>query len=211
MRRLQNALVLTPIALNQPMLSHFGLRSLAAGVGVSCAAISGLLCLAHPHASHAQTAIPVPITIQQQGDTRVATMTLPITPKRAWAVLTDYVATGEAMPDITKVQVLKRSGSSLQLRQTYQAPYTFGLAISAELAVEEEPERAIRFRLLRGDLIRSLHGHWILTPVQGGTRLSHTITLKPELPTVLQQAFRQLTQSSLRQSMLLLQQRMLKP
>ena len=138
-------------------------------------------------------------------------MTLPVTPERAWAVLTNYVATGEAMPDITKVEILSRSGSSLRLRQTYQAPYTFGLAITADLAVEEDPLRSIRFRMLRGDLIRNLHGHWRLTPVREGTEIENTITLVPELPSILNAGFRQLTQPSLRQSMLLLQQRMLKP
>lgn len=178
------------------------------GLGVIGAGIPGTLSLAL--ASHAQTTKAFPIAIQQQGDTRTATMTLPVTPQQAWAVLTSYVSTGEAMPDITKVQVLSRSGSSLRLRQTYQAPYTFGLAISADLAVEEDPQHAIRFRMLRGDQIRSLHGHWTLTPVQEGTKLQHKITLVPELPSILQAGFRQLSRPSLQQSMLLLQQRMLR-
>lgn len=181
------------------------------GLGVSAAVIPGFLTLAQPLASHAQTKTAFPIAIQQQGNTRTATMTLPVPPERAWAVLTNYVATGEAMPDITKVQVLSRSGSSLRLRQTYQAPYTFGLAITADLSVEEVPKRVIRFRMLRGDQIRRLDGQWTLTPVQMGTKLQHTITLVPELPSVLQAGFRQLTQPSLQQSMRLLQLRMLRP
>lgn len=181
------------------------------GLGVIAAVIPGRLTLAQPLASHPPTTKAFPIAIQQENDTRTATMTLPVPPERAWAVLTNYVATGEAMPDITTVQVLSRSGSSLRLRQTYQAPYTFGLAITADLAVEEVPKRTIRFRMLRGDQIRSLHGHWSLTPVQEGTKLQHTITLVPELPSILQAGFRQLTRPSLQQSMLLLQQRMLRP
>ncbi len=180
-------------------------------LGVIAAVIPFSLTLTQPLPGHAQTKKAFPIAIKQQSDTRIATMTLPVTPERAWAVLTNYVATGEAMPDITKVEVLSRSGSSLRIRQTYQAPYTFGLAISADLAVEEVPKRAIRFRMLRGDQIRSLYGHWTLTPVQEGTKLQHTITLVPELPSILQTGFRQLTRPSLQQSMLVLQQRMLRP
>lgn len=187
------------------------LQSFAVGLGVFGAVITGSLNVALPMADQTPATNAFPIAIHEQGDTRTATMTLPVTPERAWAVLTNYVATGEAMPDITKVEILSRSGSSLRLRQTYQAPYTFGLAITADLAVEEDPLRSIRFRMLRGDLIRNLHGHWRLTPVREGTEIENTITLVPELPSILNAGFRQLTQPNLRQSMLLLQQRMLNP
>ena len=140
--------------------------------------------------------------VEQQGNTRTASMTVPVPPQRAWEVLTDYVATGEAMPDISNVQMISRQGNNLKLRQTYQAPYTFGLTISAVLAVTETPKTAIHFRLLKGDLISSLSGNWTLTPTQSGTRLRHTITLVPELPGLMQPLFAQMTRTSLRESML---------
>ena len=128
-------------------------------------------------------------------------MTLPVSQARAWTVLTNYVATGEAMPDISKVQLLSRQGNLIRMRQTYQAPYTFGLKISATLAVKESPQTAINFQMLQGDRIRKLNGSWTITPATNGTRIKHTITLVPELPGMLQPVFAELTRNSLRESM----------
>tara|TARA_B100001964_G_scaffold69381_1_gene78680 strand:- start:855 stop:1424 length:570 start_codon:yes stop_codon:yes gene_type:complete len=153
----------------------------------------------------------VNLEVDQQGNTRTASMTVPVPPQRAWEVLTDYVTTGEAMPDISNVQLLSRQGNNVRLRQTYQAPYTFGLTISAVLGVAETPKTAIHFRLLKGDLISALSGSWTLTPTQTGTRLHHTITLVPELPDLMQPLFAQLTRTSLRESMLRLSALMEKP
>ena len=160
-------------------------------------------------AAQAQTKLNV--QVEQQGNTRTASMTVPVPPQRAWEVLTDYVATGEAMPDISKVQLLSRQGNSLRLRQSYQAPYTFGLTISADLAVTATPKTVIRFLLLKGDLISALSGNWTLTPTQTGTHLQHTITLVPELPGLMQPLFAQLTLTSFRESMLRLSALMEKP
>ena len=104
------------------------------------------------------------------------------------------------MPDIGKVQLLSRNGNVIRMR-TYQAPYTFGLTISATLAVQETPATSIRFDMVEGDLIRELNGSWTITPTPTGTHLRHTITLVPELPGVLQPVFAELTRTSLRESM----------
>ena len=160
-------------------------------------------------AAQAQTKLNV--QVEQQGNTRTASMTVPVPPQRAWEVLTDYVATGEAMPDISSVQRISRQGNNVKLRQTYQAPYTFGLTISAVIAVTETPKAAIQFRLLKGDLISSLSGNWTITPTKTGTHLQHPITLVPELPGLMQPLFSQLTLTSFRESMLQLSALMEKP
>ena len=105
------------------------------------------------------------------------------------------------MPDISKVQLLSRQGNVIRLHQTYKAPYTFGLTISATLSVRETPKTSIRFDMVEGDLIRQLNGSWTITPTSMGTRLLHTITLVPELPPMLQPIFAELTRTSLRESM----------
>ncbi len=128
-------------------------------------------------------------------------MTVPVPPQRAWTVLTNYVATGEAMPDISEVRLLSRQGNLVRVRQIYQAPYTFGLTISATLAVKENPKTAIRFHMLEGDRIRKLNGSWMITPDKNGTRIKYTISLVPELPGMLQPVFADLTRSSLHESM----------
>ena len=105
------------------------------------------------------------------------------------------------MPDISKVQLLNRQGNVIRMRQTYQAPYTFGLTISATLSIKETPKTSIRFQMVEGDLIRKLNGSWTITPTPRGTHLRHTITLVPELHAMLQPIFAELTITSLRQSM----------
>ena len=160
----------------------------------------GILLIHLPAAQAEETAAPT-IQIQQAGNTRTADMTLPVSPDHAWTVLTNYVATGEAMPDISKVRLLSRQGNVILIRQTYKASYTFGLTISATLAVQETPATSIRFDMVEGDLIRELNGSWTITPTPTGTHLRHTITLVPELPGVLQPIFAELTRTSLHESM----------
>ncbi|KZR90607.1 Polyketide cyclase / dehydrase and lipid transport [Synechococcus sp. MIT S9508] len=157
--------------------------------------------MTHLPATPSDGAEPTTIQIQQSGNTRTAEMTLPVSQAHAWNVLTNYVATGEAMPDVSKVQLLSRQGNLIRMRQTYQAPYTFGLTINATLSVKESPKTAINFHMLKGDRIRKLNGSWTITPTTTGTRLRHTITLVPELPGMLQPVFAELTRNSLRESM----------
>ena len=170
------------------MTIQLHLRSTLLGLGI---------VLTHLPATPADAAQATTIQIEQSGNTRTAVMTLPVSQAHAWTVLTNYVATGEAMPDISKVQLLSRQGNLIRMRQTYQAPYTFGLTISATLAVQESPKTAINFQMLQG----KLNGSWTITPTPTGTRLRHTITLVPELPGMLQPVFAELTRNSLRESM----------
>ena len=165
-------------------------------------ALLGLgILLIHLPASQAEETAVTTIQIQQAGNTRTAAMTLPVSPGHAWKVLTNYVETGEAMPDISKVQLLSKQGNVIRMHQTYQAQYTFGLTIRATLIIKETPKTSIHFDMVDGDLIRQLNGNWTITPVTNGTRINHTITLVPELPSMLQPIFAELTRNSLRQSM----------
>ena len=75
------------------------------------------------------------------------------------------------MPDISKVKLLSQEGNVIRIRQTYKAPYTFGLAISATLSVRETPKTSIRFDMVEGDLIRQLNGSWTITPTKRLRRL----------------------------------------
>jgi len=151
-----------------------------------------------------------PPLVRSQDSSTTASMLVPVAVDRAWAVLTRYESTGLAMPDIKLARVVRREGRRLELQHTYQAPYTFGLQIGAVLEVQESPRTEIRYRLLRGDRIRSLSGSWTLTPVQGGTLVRHRISLEPEIPGLLRPVFRELSEANLRESMVILRQLMLK-
>jgi hypothetical protein len=108
------------------------------------------------------------------------------------------------MPDIKQAHVLSRSGNTLELQQTYQAPYTFGRRIRATLAVRETPPRQLRYQLIQGDQIKTLKGSWTLTPVQGGVLLQHQIQIDPAIPGVLRPLYDELFEANLLQSMRIL-------
>ncbi len=137
-------------------------------------------------------------------------MVVPVSQAQAWRVLTSYEAMAGQMPDIQEARVLRRSGSRLELAQTYQAPYTFGLRIRARLAVVESPPGQMRYSLISGERIRRLQGSWTLVPVAGGVLVTHRIQLEPDLPAVLQPAYAELSEANLRQSMQVLRRLMLR-
>ena len=192
MRRLQDDPTSYAPTRLKGMTSQLHLRSTLLGLGI---------LLIHLPGAQAEGTAATTIKIQQAGNTRIASMTLPVSPSLAWTVLTSYVETGEAMPDISKVQLLGRQGNVIRIRHTYKAPYTFGLSVRATLIINETPKTSIRFDMVEGDLIRQLNGSWTIAPTPTGTRLRHTITLVPELPAMLQPIFAELTRTSLRESM----------
>lgn len=150
------------------------------------------------------------MTLQgSQGSYRVSVL-VPVSAQKAWAVLTDYEAMAGVMPDIQQAKVLRRSGRSLELAQTYKAPYTFGLSIKARLRIEETPPSRMSYQLISGDRIEELQGTWTLTPVNGGVLLKHQIRLRPQIPGFLLSTYYELSEANLRQSMQILAKLMLK-
>jgi len=182
--------------------------TLGAAVGLSLATPAQLLAQDSGPDRPVQAALADPVLTGSKGHYR-ATMVVPVTQARAWAVLTNYEAMAGLMPDIKQAKVLNRHGSQLELAQTYQAPSTFGLPIRVVLAVEEKAPRWMRYRLLRGERILSLQGQWSLTRVPGGVLVDHQIALEPDLPAFLRPTYDDLNESNLRQSMAVLRRLML--
>jgi hypothetical protein len=112
------------------------------------------------------------------------------------------------MPDIKEAQVLSHNGANLVLRQTYQAPYTFGLRITATLAMHESPPRQLSYSLISSEQIRQLKGSWTITPVAGGVLLRHTILMDPAVPSVIRPLYFELSEANLLQSMAILKRLM---
>lgn len=138
-------------------------------------------------------------------------ISVPVTAAKAWRVLTRYEAMAGVMPDIKQAKVLRRNGSELELAQTYQAPYTFGLPIKATLRLQERAQRSLSYALIRGERIRSLSGSWTITPIPGGVKVEHRIAVEPDLPSVLRPTYDELTEINLRESMRVLKRLMLSP
>ena len=139
-----------------------------------------------------------------------ASITVPVSPQQAWRVLTGYEALVGVMPDIKQARVINRSGRQVELAQTYQAAYTFGLPIKARLRLEETPPQKLSYSLISGERIRSLSGSWTITPVPGGIRLEHQIAIDPDVPGFLRATYYELSEENLLESMRVLKRLMLK-
>ena len=113
------------------------------------------------------------------GDGRYrASIVVNTTPQRAWTVLTRYEAMAGQLPDIQQVRLLSRSGNSVQLQQTYQAPYTFGRRIRATLRLQEVPPKQRSYQLIQGDDLRELQGSWTFKPLGKNIGTTHQLGIK---------------------------------
>ena len=106
--------------------------------------------------------------------------------------------------------MISRSGRQVELAQTYQAAYTFGLPIKARLRLEETAPQKLSYSLISGERIRSLSGSWTITPVPGGIRLEHQIAIDPDVPGFLRSTYYELSEENLLESMRVLKRLMLK-
>jgi ribosome-associated toxin RatA of RatAB toxin-antitoxin module len=157
-------------------------------------------------------ASPAPGRVNLQGKQGryTASVQVPVSAQKAWSVLTNYESMAGVMPDIQQAKVVSRSGHSLELAQTYQAPYTFGQRIKARLRVQETAPSQMSYELISGDRIKKLQGTWTITPVKGGVIVKHQIELVPEIPGFLIGTYYDLTEANLRQSMQILAKLMMK-
>ena len=143
-------------------------------------------------------------TVRGSQGNYTATVFVAATPRRAWSVLTGYEAMAGVMPDIKEARVLSRNGSSIELQQVYQAPYTFGRRINAVLTMRETAPRQLSYQLLRGDQIKQLQGNWTITPVSGGVQLRHQLQVDPVIPSFVRPLYYELMETNLEQSMRIL-------
>ena len=152
------------------------------------------------------------IQLLRRGEQTTLSMRVPVPPNRAWSIITNYTKTLGAMPDVVSVELVSRQNQTVRLHQVLQAPYTFGLRIETLLEGKEDPdELQLNYWLVRGEFIRALSGRWALTPESGGTRVVHTIRLRPDVPSLLLESFRSLHDTSLRENFKTLRQLMLAP
>jgi len=131
--------------------------------------------------------------------------------QRAWAVLTNFNSQPEWAPDISQAKVVKRSGTSLELQQTYRAGYTFGLPIKARLTVQETPPRGFHYKLIEGDRLNQLSGSWSISAVAGGVQLRHTMHVDPQVPGPLRPIYYEQQEQNLLQWMRILKRRVEAP
>ncbi len=154
--------------------------------------------LADAKAAHAQSANP---SLHGSRGRYLASVFIPVSPQRVWALLTNYAQLAAIVPDIKSVNVLRRQGQTVEVEQVYQAAYTFGLPVRARLQLQEEAPRTVRYKLLQADQIRRLQGSWSVIPAKGGVVLQHRIELEPNLPAALLPSYYALNEASLREAL----------
>ena len=152
-------------------------------------------------------AVAKPILRGSQGN-YVVTEFVATTTQGAWAVLTNFNSQAEWAPDISQTKVLKRSGSNLELQQTYRAGYTFGLPIKARLSVQETPPKGFSYKLIQGDRLNTLQGSWTIQPIAGGVQLKHQMKVDPQVPGPLRPFYYEQQEQNLQQWMTILKRRM---
>ena len=158
--------------------------------------------LSAPHAGLAK-----PVLRGSQGNYVVSEFIATST-QRAWAVLTNFNGQADWAPDISQTKVLKRSGTNIELEQTYRAGYTFGLPIKARLRIKESPSGSFSYKLIQGDRLNTLQGSWTIQPVAGGVQLKHQMQVDPQVPGPLRPFYYEQQEQNLRQWMTILKRRM---
>jgi hypothetical protein len=200
------------------VLRHLGLLRPLAARGFTVAALIstpwlpslgfGFLAPASGVSAAAAPAAPSKPSLRGSQGSYTASVFVATSPQKAWQVLSNYGAMAGVMPDIKEAQVLSRNGASLVLRQTYQAPYTFGLRVNVTLAVRENKPHQLSYSLISSEHIRQLKGSWTITPVTGGVLLRHTIQVDPRVPDLLRPLYFELSEANLLQSMAILKRLM---
>jgi hypothetical protein len=89
----------------------------------------------------------------------------------AWAVLTDYNRWSEFIPDLVVSRVISGPGEQLQLEQRARIPSMPNFPVVMILAVEETPQKRIRFYRTAGNVL-AFAGEWL---IEGKSRQVHLV------------------------------------
>jgi carbon monoxide dehydrogenase subunit G len=132
------------------------------------------LCLPAAAAlAQAQPDGEIQISVEKTGPVNVvdASVFVPATPQKVWAVLTDWDNLTSFMSNIKASAVVARSGDTVRVRQTVRAKvWPFSFDIELEREIELVPHERMQFRLLGGDFDK-LEGTVRLVAEAAGTRI----------------------------------------
>lgn len=106
---------------------------------------------------------------------------VPVSPREAWAVLTDFEHMAEFIPNLDSSKVLQRTGKLVEVEQKGSA--SIGLLpihYESRRQVEFIPYQTIRSQTLSGN--GRLESTMLLTPAGSGTLLTYHATAVPDLP-----------------------------
>jgi ribosome-associated toxin RatA of RatAB toxin-antitoxin module len=106
---------------------------------------------------------------------------VPVPPREAWAVLTDFDNMPAFIPTLESSKVLQRTEKSIQVEQKGSISLgMFPVHYESRRQIEVVPHQSIRSHTLSGNT--RLESVMVLTPVGNGTLLSYHATAVPDLP-----------------------------
>lgn len=123
------------------------------------------------------------IQIEEQNGMLVMDVTyrVPVQPREAWAVLTDFERMPAFVPNLESSKVLQRNGKTVVIEQ--KGSMRLGMLpihYESTRQIDIAPYQSIRSHTLSGDT--RLESVMVLTPAGGGTLLSYHATAASDLP-----------------------------
>lgn len=106
---------------------------------------------------------------------------VPVSPREAWAVVTDFEHMANFVPNLDSSQVLVRTGKTVQVEQ--KGSISLGMLpihYESKRQIELTPYQMIRSRSLSGNT--RLDSVMVLTPIGKDTLLAYRATAIPDLP-----------------------------
>ena len=101
------------------------------------------------------------------------TVQLPVAPRIAWSVLTDYEGYPRFISQVRESRVIARNETGVVLQQRGDFGILFlKQTLGSRLLVTEQAPRTVLARSIEGPL-RDFHGRYELEPVPGGVRLTY--------------------------------------
>lgn len=106
---------------------------------------------------------------------------VPVSPREAWAVLTDFENMPAFVPGLESSKVLMRTGKTIQVEQTGSVRFgMLPIQYASRRQIEIVPYQSISSHTLSGNA--RLDSIMLLTPSGSGTLLTYHATAVPDLP-----------------------------
>lgn len=106
---------------------------------------------------------------------------VPVSPREAWAVLTDFENMPAFVPGLESSKVLLRTGKTIQVEQTGSVRFgILPIQYASKRQIDTVPYQSISSHTLSGNA--RLDSIMLLTPSGSGTLLSYHATAVPDLP-----------------------------
>ncbi len=106
---------------------------------------------------------------------------VPVEPRVAWAVLTDYDRLAQFVPDMHESRLVSKPGQPHRVLQRGEKSWLIlDAPFEVLMQMDEAPPSRIAFHQLSGTL-RDMHGEWRLLPLKSGLRLTYYARMEPGL------------------------------